>query len=61
MNSKIEKKQRKLVKKFVCSLLSSMRFIDRLRFVFTGNYYKPMRRTLQRIGGARKAPKKYEK
>jgi len=45
MNEKIVKYERTIVKKYVQQLLSNMGFFDRIRFVFLGDYYKPMRRT----------------
>lgn len=49
MNEKKAKYQRKIMKKYINILLSNMGFWDRVRFVFTGNYYKPLMRTENKI------------
>lgn len=45
MNEKVVKYERKIIKKYVKTLMSYMGFFDRIRFVFSGNYLKPMLRT----------------
>lgn len=49
MNEKLVKKQRQIIRKWVTKLLSNMDLFDRIRFVFTGNYYIPLQRTLNKM------------
>jgi len=41
----IAKLLRRQQQRYINDLLSNMSFTDRIRFVFTGNYYKPLMRT----------------
>ena len=53
MNNRIakynRKKQRQATTEFVGFLLSNMTFKDRIKFVFTGNYYIALQRVLERM------------
>jgi len=53
MNEKVVKYQRKIVKKYVNALLSNMNIWNRIVFIFTGNYWKPMLRTDHKLYGKR--------
>ena len=55
------KKQRKQIRKLVEALLANMNLWDRLKFVFTGDHYKPLQRTygnLKEAQGKLGKPKK---
>jgi len=53
MSESSAKKQRRvyrrMVKKMVPVLVSNFTFRDRIRFVFTKNFYKPLHRTLKQM------------
>jgi len=56
MSERRDKKDRRNMRKFLVGLLSNMNFFDRFRFVFTGNYYKPLKNTLSRKKNKKKQP-----
>jgi len=49
MSERQEKKQRQIQRKFLTTLVSNFTLWDRVIFLFTGNYYKPLQRTYSRI------------
>ena len=49
MSERQETKERRRIRRFISVLLSNMKWFDRWRFVFTGNYYKPLQRTLNHL------------
>lgn len=49
MNEKKAKYQRKIMKKYINLLMSNMNFWNRIRFVLTGNYYKPLMKTENKL------------
>ena len=49
MSESKEKKIRHAQRKFINTLLSNFTFLDRVRFVFTGEYYKPLQRTYNHL------------
>lgn len=50
MKKTIRKKITKDTRKFVCLLLSNMKFIDRVKFVMTGNYLKALQNSIKNVG-----------
>ena len=49
MSERNAKKARQIQRRFIISLLSNMSFWERIKFVFWGNYYKPLQRTLKKM------------
>lgn len=43
------KKQKRIIRRFVCEILGNMTFRDRILFVFSGNYLQALERTMRRF------------
>lgn len=43
------KNQKRVIRKFVCELLGNMSFIERIKFVFSGEYIQALDRTSKRL------------
>ena len=48
-NKKIKQIMRKYEYQFLVNLLSNMSLLDRIRFVFTGNYYISLQKTEKKL------------
>ena len=49
MSESSVKKIRQAQRKFLTLLISNFTFWDRVKFVFTGNYYKPLQRVYNHL------------
>lgn len=61
MKSAKAKKIRRKTDRYISLLLSHMDFQDRLRFIWSGSYYKPLQRTQKRFLKNRSVKFEWEK
>ena len=49
MSEKNARKERQIARRFLTGLISNFTFWDRIKFVFTGDYWKPLQRTYNHL------------